>query len=125
MPDSIVFISHNKVKEGKLDDLRRMTEMMYPRIEAEKPGTVLHRAYLDADSGQVHFIHVFPDADAMDAHMEGADERVTTADEFIETTAMEIYGRPSDTVLEFLGRNPSIQLTVRPGSLGGYIRLGN
>ncbi len=125
MSQSIVFISHNTIRKGKLDQLKKMMDVMYPRIEAEKPGTVLHRAYLEADAGQVHFVHVFPDADAMDAHMEGADERVTTADEVIETTAYEIYGRPSDAVLEFLGQNPSIQMTLRPESLGGYIRLGS
>ncbi len=124
MPEPIGFISHSTVKEGKLDELRELSPEMFSALEAEKPGTVLHYGYLDADDGQVHFILVFPDADAMDAHMEGAQQRVARAAELIDTTAFEIYGTPSDPVVEALSQNPSVEVTIRPGGVGGYIRLG-
>ncbi len=124
MPDPIVFISHSTMKPGKLDELRELSEKMFEKLDAEKPGTVLHHGYLDANEGEVHFIHVFPDADAMDAHFEGAGQRVASANELIETESFEIYGTPSDAALEALRRNPSVHLTLRPGGLGGYMRLG-
>ncbi len=125
MPDPIVFISHSTVKEGKLDELIEMSDKRLPALEAEKPGTVFQHGYLDADQGEVHFIHVFPDADAMDAHMEGAGQRVASAGEVMETRAFEIYGTPSDAAVEALSQNPAIDLTIRPLGLGGYIRLGS
>lgn len=124
MPDPIVFISHGKIKERKLEELEEMSEKMFPVLEAEKPGTVLHYGYLDADGSQVHFVHVFPGPDAMDAHMEGAGQRTESMSGLIETTAFEVYGIPSDAVVEALSQNPSVELTIRPGGLGGYIRLG-
>ena len=123
MTDPIVFISHSKVKEGKLAALEEFTREMFPVLEAEKPGTVLHNGYVDEDGTQVHFVHVFPDADAMDAHMLGVAERTGRADEFIETHGFEVYGRPSEETLAMLQQAPDVDLAVRPRGLGGYIRL--
>ncbi len=125
MPDPIVFISHSTIKEGKLDELGRTSEEAFSALEAEKPGTVLHYGYLDTDEREVHFVHVFPDADAMDAHFEGAAQRVASASELLETKAFEIYGTPSDAAVEVLSQNPAVELTIRPLGLGGYIRLGS
>ncbi len=125
MPDPIVFVSHSTVRDGKLEALKEASEEAFAALEADKLGTVFQYGYLDRDKSQVHFVHIFPDADAMDAHMVGAAERVSAAAEFIETTAFEIYGAPSAMVLEALGQNPSVEVTQSPGSLGGYIRLGN
>lgn len=124
MPDPIVFISHNTIKPGKLDDLRAASDSVFAALEADKPGTILHYGYLDAKGGWVYFVHVFPDADAMDAHFEGANDRVAAASALMETRAFEIYGNPSEAVVEALGRIPSAELTIHPGTVGGYIRLG-
>jgi quinol monooxygenase YgiN len=124
MSDPIVFVSHSMVREGKLEALQEFTRGMFPVLEAEKPGTVLHDGYVDEDGTQVHFVHVFPDADAMDAHMVGVADRTGKAEEFIETYGFEIYGTPSADTLAMLRRAPGIDVVVRPRALGGYIRLG-
>lgn len=124
MPEPIVLISHNKVKEGKLEDLRRFSEEGSPRLEAEKPGTVLFYGYLDEGGTEVHFVHVFPNADAMDAHFVGVAERSQKAFEFIESQGFEIYGTPSNEVLSTMERIPGVDLVIKPLGLSGYIRLG-
>jgi hypothetical protein len=124
MTDPIVFISHSFVKEGKLGAFKEFTRERFPVLKAEKPGTVLHDGYLDEDGTQVHFVHVFPDADAMDLHLVGAAERGGRAGEFIETYEFEIYGTPSADTLAMLRQAPGIDVVVRPRGLGGYIRLG-
>lgn len=123
MPDPIVFISHSKLEEGKLHEFQEVSEEMFPVMEREKPGTVLHYGYINEDETEIHFVHVFPGADAMDAHMVGAAERVGKANEFIETYAFEIYGTPSEETLEMLRKAPGVELTVEPVGFGGYIRL--
>jgi hypothetical protein len=70
-------------------------------------------------------VHVFPDADAMDLHLQGVDERAGAADEFIQTQGYEIYGAPIETVLETMRRFAStegVPLTVRADHAGGYLR---
>ena len=124
MTDPIVFISHSVVKEGKLGALEEFTKETFPVLEAEKPRTVLHNGFIDEDGTHVHFVHVFPDADAMDQHMLGVAERSGRADEFIETQGFEIYGTPNADTLAMLRQAPGIDVVVRPGNLGGYIRLG-
>lgn len=124
MPDPIVFISHSKVKEGRLEAFQDLSGEVFSVMEAEKPGTVLHYGYLNERETEIHFVHVFPDADAMDAHMVGASQRVGRADEFIETFSFEIYGAPSEETLAMLRQAPGVDVVVRPTRFGGYIRLG-
>lgn len=124
MSDPIVFISHSKVKEGKFQALQESSRGMFSVMEAEKPGTVLHYGYVNEETTEIHFVHVFPDADAMDAHMVGAADRVGKANEFIETYEFEIYGAPSEEALAMLRQAPGVHVAVRPVGFGGYIRLG-
>ena len=125
MSDPIVFMSHSKLKEGKLDAFRELSKEVFAAMEAEKPGTVLHYGYVDEEETEIHFIHVFPDAASMDDHMVGAGERVGRADEFIETFAFEIYGTPSEETLTMLQKAPGVDVVVNPVGFGGYIRLGD
>ena len=123
MSDPIVFISHSTLKEGKLKAFREVSEEVFAVMEAEKPGTVLHYGYTNEQETELHFVHVFPDAAAMDAHMVGAGERVGKANEFIETSAFEIYGTPSEDTLTMLRQAPGVDVSVNPVGFGGYIRL--
>lgn len=124
MSDPIVFISHSEVKEGKLAAFQELSEDVFSAMEAEKPGTVLHYGYLNEEATEIHFVHVFPDADAMDAHMVGAADRVGQADEFIQTIGFEIYGTPNDETLAMLRQAPGVDVELNPDGFGGYIRLG-
>jgi len=125
MSEPIVFISHHRIKEGKLDGFKQFSPGVMEQIEASKPGTVAFLGYFNEDGTEVSFIHVFPDAEAMDLHVEGAGERSKKAYEFIEPQAFEIYGRPSDQVLEMMKQatGPGAALIVQPQLLGGYLRL--
>lgn len=123
MPDPIVFVSHSSLKEGGLESFRELSEEVFAVMEAEKPGTVLHYGYTNEENTEIHFVHVFPDADAMDAHMVGAGERVGRADDFIETFAFEIYGAPHEETLTMLRKAPGVDVEVNPFGFGGYIRL--
>lgn len=125
MSGPIVFISKFRVKEGKLDDFRRFYQAGAESIKADKPGTVVFLAYLNENATNVTIIHVFPDASSMDLHVQGADERSKAAYEFIEPAGLELYGTPSEGVLEMMRQidGSGVPLTVRPEHLGGYLRM--
>jgi quinol monooxygenase YgiN len=91
----IVFISHFKVREGKLEGFEDLSRAIQTALEEEKPRTVAYLFYLNDDRSELTIVHLFPDADAMDVHSEGADERAAAAYEFVEPAGWEIYGRPS------------------------------
>ena len=125
MPGPIVFISHNRVKPGRLDDLHELSRSVFRQIETEKPGTAAFLAFLSADGTEVSFIHVFADADGFARHVDGSDERSTAAYELIEPLSVEIYGDAGDSLLGMFRQmaETGVQLTIQPGLLGGFIRL--
>lgn len=125
MSQPIVFISHNRIKEGAADAFREMLAQMYPILEESLPQTLAHLAYYNEEQTEVTFIHVFPDAAAMEAHMEGAASRASAAYEYIESLGLEVYGPATETGLRGLQQAAAngVPLAVVPDAIGGYLRL--
>lgn len=125
MSEPIVFISHFKIKEGSLEDVKQRSENMSKFIEANKPGTAAFLQYTNADGTELSIIHVFPDADAFDKHLEGAGERSNKAFEVIVPTRREIYGLPSEQAMAILTPpdGSEISLVQMSHLLSGYILL--
>jgi hypothetical protein len=124
--EPVVFISHFGIKEGMLDDMRRLSGDVMERLRGEKPRTVLFLAYLDEQGTEISFLHAFPDAESMDLHFEGVDERVAAAYEYLVPRGWEIYGRPNEGALEMMRQSAAtagVSLTVLPDHLGGFLRL--
>ena len=125
MSEPIVFISHNKMKEGKLDAFIEFNQDGFLLIREQKPATVALLAYAGEDGGEVSFVHVFPDAEAMDIHFQGADERSKRAYEFMQPISMEVYGSPNDGVLEMMKQiaESGVTVSIDTDHLGGFLRL--
>jgi hypothetical protein len=126
MSEPIVFISHFRVRTGKLDDLRRISEGVTRSLETEKPRTLVFLSFVDADGAKVTFVHAFADAESMDLHVEGAAERSKAAYEFLEPDGWEVYGTPSDAALGMLrgaAEASGARLDVQPRYLDGFLRL--
>jgi len=125
MSKPIVYISHFRVKEGRLDSLMQLNQKVTEQIKTNKPGTVAFLQYLTEEGTALSIIHVFPDADSFDRHVAGVDERAKAAFEFIEPTRREVYGMPSDQVLALLRPPDGSEITLQsmPQSAGGYIRF--
>jgi quinol monooxygenase YgiN len=127
MSGPLVFISHNTVKDGKLDGFREAFGEVATALNAEKPGTVVFLAFADEAGSQVSVVHVFSDAGAMGRHLQGVQERMAKAVGFIETTAYEIFGTPSEPVLEAMrgfADAEGVPLQVQHDYVGGYLRPG-
>lgn len=126
MSDAIVFISHSRVRDGKVDQLREFMTTGIPLLEAGKPRTLALLPYLSEDETELAIIHVFANADAFDAHLEGVAERAGAADEVIEITRYEIFGRPNPSALGLMraaAATRGVQLRVDFDYLAGFLRL--
>jgi hypothetical protein len=125
MSEPIVFISNQRVKEGMLEGYKHYYRQVAEQAKANKPGTVAHLAYLNEEGSELSIIHIFPDAASMELHMKGVDELAKKAFEYVEILSFEIYGKPSDTVLESMMQivGSGIALDIRPQRIGGYIRF--
>jgi quinol monooxygenase YgiN len=125
MSEPIVFISTHRIREGKLDGFKKHIREGAESMRASKPLTVAFLAYLNQDGTEVSIVHVFRDAEAMDHHMKGVGERANRAAEFLEFQLLEVYGKPSDEVVQMMQKAPDSGVTFRlsPEYLSGYMRL--
>ena len=126
MPDPIFFLSHFRIKEGQLDTVKQLTSEVAARLEAEKPRTAVFLSYVDGDGGTISFVHGFTDAESMDLHIAGADERSRAAFQYIEPLGWEVYGNPSPEAMETLRRaadSSGVPLARHPEYLAGFLRL--
>lgn len=71
-------------------------------LEAEKPRSTARLAYLNDAGTEISSVHVFTDADVMDMHFQGAEERARAAYEFINPDGWEIYGTSRDAALQMM-----------------------
>ncbi len=124
MTDPIIFISRNRIKDGRVADFRQHYSDSLPATVANKPGTLVQLAYESEDATRVDIIRLFPDADALDMQLRGADERSKRTYEFIEPVSVEIYGTPSPFALEMMKKvaGAGIEVTIKPQFTGGFIR---
>ena len=127
MSDPIVFISRNRVKHGMLDDFKKHYRESIPLTEANKPGTLVQLTYLSENATHVDILRIFPDAEALDRQLQGADQRSNLTYQFIEPISVEIYGTPNDFALEMMKKvaGAGIVVSIQPQFIGGFIRLNS
>jgi hypothetical protein len=125
MSEPIVFISHHRIKPGKLEALKALTKEIWAGMETEKPRTLVNLAYINEEGTEVAFLHAFADVEAMALHWQGADERTQQAYQYIEPIGFEIYGSPGEQILEGMRGEATdgVTLTLVPEFLTGFLRL--
>jgi uncharacterized protein YkuJ len=124
MNNPIIFISRNRIKAGMLDDFRKHYQDSIPPIETGKPATLAQFAYFNENSTQVDIVRFFPNPEALDHQLEGADQRSKITYRFIEPIRVEIYGTPSDGTIERMKKiaGSGIDVRINPKFIGGFLR---
>ena len=124
MSEPIVFISRNKIKDGKADEFRQHYHAGIPQTLAGKPGTLAQLAYENEEVTEFTVVRLFPSADALDLQIRGADERSKVTYEFIEPTGIEIFGNPNPDTLEKMKKiaGSGVAVKIFPHYDGGFIR---
>ena len=124
MSEPIVFISRNKIMEGKQDEFRKHYQDSIPPILTGKPGTLAQLAYENEEATEFVIVRVFPSADALDQQIQGADERSKKTYTFIEPISIEIFGTPNLATLEMMKKiaGSGIAVKISPNYMGGFIR---
>ena len=122
---AITFVSHFRVKPGHAEAFRALSDSVSTALAADKPRTAIFLGYLAGDGSTLTFIHLCPDADAMSAHVVGANDRAAAAYEHIEPAGWEVYGRPHPADLDQLraaSEHAGVPLIWEPDALGGFLR---
>jgi len=124
MSEPIVFISRNRIKEGMEEAFRKHYQESIQPIFDSKPGTIAQLAYEDNEATDFMVIRIFPNADALDQQIQGADDRSKKTYEFIEPTAIGIFGAPNPATVEKMKKiaGSGITVSISPNYAGGFIR---
>ena len=82
---------------------------------------MIQLAYIDDHAMEVGIIRIFPNAEAFDLQVHGADQRTKTTCRFIEPTRIEIYGTPNRYVVETVKTvaGSGVEVSVKPQFIGG------
>jgi quinol monooxygenase YgiN len=124
MSEPIVFISRNRIKEGMAEEFRKHYHAsVQPTFDA-KPGKLAQLGYENEEGTEIIVVRVFPNADALDQQIQGADERSKKTYEYIEPTAIGIFGTPNPATLEKMKKivGSGIAVSISPTYSGGFIR---
>jgi hypothetical protein len=128
MAAPFIYVSHNKLKAGKLEAYQRnfMPELV-EFVESNEPRLLAFNAFANDEGTEIAGVQVHPDTDSMLSHMQVMREHITMAyEEYLEaTTAIHVYGPPNDAVLEMIKMmaTPGVSVSVKPRHLGGFTRL--
>ena len=127
MSSPFIFVATNRLREGKLAAERERVADLTSFIEANEPQLWAFNEYVNEDGTEVGVVQIHPDAASMEFHMGVVAERAARAyAETLEaTTGIQVYGEPSETVLEMLGRQAGagVPMTVKRQHLGGFTRV--
>ena len=124
MSEPIVFISRNRIKKGKAGEFKRHYQDRIQPIFDGKPNTFAQLGFENEEGTEFTVVRVFPNADALEQQIQGADERSKKTYEYIEPTAIEIFGTPTPATLEKMKKiaGSGITVSIVPRYLGGFIR---
>ena len=126
MSGPFIFIATNRLKPGKLTDEKKRVPGLVDFIETNEPRLIAFNEYANEDGTEVAVVQIHPDADSMAFHMDVIAERAAAAyAETVEaTTSIQVFGMPSNDVVEMLQRQAGarVALRVKPSHLGGFTR---
>jgi hypothetical protein len=124
MSEPIVFISRNKIKDGKANEFKKHYQDSLQPIFDGKPATLAQLAYENEEATEFTIVRLFPSADALDLQIQGADERSKKTYTFIEPISIEIFGTPNPATLEMMKKiaGSGIAVKISPNYMGGFIR---
>src|SRR5260370_10600081 len=126
MSGPFIFIATNRLKQGKLDAERKRVPGLSDFIEAHEPRLMAFNEYANEEGTEVGVVQVHPDTDSFEYHMGVVRERAARAyEETLDaTTSIYVFGTPTDTILEMLGRaaGSGVKFTVKPHHRGRLTR---
>lgn len=102
MSKPIVIIDSSEIREGKLDDLKAAMKELVEFAMANEPKMIAYNVYLSEDGTRITVFQVHPDSASAEFHMKVAGSAFPKFAEFIKMSGIDIYGRPSQGLLERL-----------------------
>lgn len=102
MSEPIVYIDRSTIEPGKLEDVKRKIVELVDFIDEREKQLLFYGFYIDEASSRMTVVAVHPDAASVERHMDVGREAFRAFADMIEMDAIEVYGEPSDRMLDQL-----------------------
>jgi quinol monooxygenase YgiN len=102
MSDLIVSIDSSDIREGKLAELKTAIHALVEFVESNEPRPIAYNVYINDQETHMTVMQVHPDSASMEFHMQVAGPAFRKFVELIRLSTMDIYGTPSDNLMEML-----------------------
>jgi hypothetical protein len=126
MTGSLIYVGTHAITPGKLDVAKEVSRELGAFLEANHPRMLHFGIYIDDDAHEMTVIQIHPDEGSLALHMELARERIAKAYEFLTTTRIDIYGTPSEALVDQIRQMgvgaPPIRFNV---ATAGFSRLAS
>ena len=100
---------------------------MVELVEANEPRLIAYNVYLTEDGTRMTVVHVHPDSASLEFHMKVDGPAFPQFVEFIKLLTIDVYGKPSDELLEQMRRKAQMfgnGTVLAHGLHAGYARFG-
>jgi quinol monooxygenase YgiN len=118
----IVYVDTSDVREGALEELKSAMKELVAFVQANEPRIIAYNVYLSDDGSRMTVVHVHPDSESLEYHMEVAGPVFRRFVELVTLSSTHIYGEPSEKVVRqshekarMLGRDAVVADSLHAG----------
>lgn len=126
MSEPIVYIDSSEVRDGRLEELKTAMNELIEFVEANEPQLIAYNVYFKEDGTRMTVVAVHPDSASLDFHMKVAGPLFPKFAEFIKLLTIDVYGKPSDELVEQMRQKAQMLGTgtvVAHGLHAGFARF--
>jgi hypothetical protein len=98
--DPLIAIDSSEIREGKIDELKTGLRELVEFVEANEAEPIAYSIYIDEGGSRMTVVQIHPSSASMELHMRLAGPIFRKFAELVTLSRVDLYGRPSDTLLE-------------------------
>jgi predicted metallo-beta-lactamase superfamily hydrolase len=122
MSGPIVFVGTYRIPEGKLEEWKQGNREMTEFVEANEPRVIAMHTYINEDGTEATTMHIHPDSESLEFHMEVAAQRINHGIDMLPTGRIDLFGKPSDQLMQQLEQNAESWPVIAKSHVQGFTR---
>jgi hypothetical protein len=99
MAEPILYIDTSKIREGKLETVRRLIADLIAFVEAKEPQLIAYDFFIDETKNLMTCIALHPDPASMTFHMDIGWEKFRAFAGHIDQRSIDVYGDAGEEVI--------------------------
>ena len=125
--DPLIAIDSSEIREGKIGEVKTRLSELVEFVEANEDEPIAYGIYIDEGGTRMTVVQIHPSSASMELHMTLAGPIFRKFAELVTLLRVDLYGRPSDTLLEQMRQKAELlgKAPVTVNELhAGFARLG-